>query len=157
MVDFEQAIRLIKDNCGFTPNEYDDSFYRVYKTSKGVVQVRVSNHGTHLWTWVKNAPVNPSQCIANICIVLSVDGKHDSSVQVASNKYRNNDNNPSGEPYDFEVIQYVYNCTMLSKKNAAIINKMVMEIPQKVRFIDPLKTDSDKHAGVFRLKPNQPI
>ena len=32
-----------------------------------------------------------------------------------------------------------------------------MEIPQKGTFIDPLKTDSDKHAGVFRLKLNQPI
>lgn len=156
MIDFNNVVSTIRDNNGFVSNDYDDSFYRVYKTSKGAVQVRVSNHGTHLCTWVENTTVNPSQCIANICIVLSEDGKHDSSVQVAENKYRNN-NSPDGEPYDFEVTQYVYNCAMLSKKDAAIINKSVMEIPQKVTFIDTLKTDSNKHACVFRLKPNQPI
>lgn len=157
MIDFNNAIAVIRDNNSFTPNDYDDSFYRVYNTPRGTIQVRISNHGTHLWTWVKNAPVNPSQCYANICIVLSENGMHNSSVAVAANKYHNNDNNPVGKPYSFEVIQYVYNCTLLSMKHASIINKRVMEIPKNLAFIDPLKTDRDRHAGIYKLSPNQPI
>ena len=157
MIDFNNAVATIRDNNGFESNDYDDSFYRVYNTPRGVIQVRISNHGTHLWTWVKNAPVNPSKCYANICIVLSENGKHNSSVEVAPNKYHNNENNPGGKPYSFEVLQYVYNCTILSMRNASIINKRIMEIPNSGCFVDPLKTDRDKHAGVYRLIPNKPI
>ena len=57
MIDFETAIATIRDNNGFVPNHYDDSYYRVYNTSKGIIQVRISNHGTHLWTWVKKFPL----------------------------------------------------------------------------------------------------
>lgn len=99
---------------------------------------------------MNNAPVNPSECYANICIVLSKDGKHNSSTTVKANKLK-------GKPYTFEVTQYVYNCTLLTKRNAAIINQMVQQIPQKAKFYDPLMTDTDKHAGVYKLTPNQPI
>lgn len=147
MIDFDNAIATIRDNNGFKPNKYDDSYYRTYNTPKGIIQVRVSNHGTHLWTWVNNAPVNPSECYANICIVLSQDGKHNSSTTVKANKFK-------GEPYTFEVTQYVYNCTLLTQNNAAIINQMIQQIPQRGEFYDPLKTDTDKHAGVYKLMPN---
>lgn len=150
MIDFDNAIATIRDNNGFKPNKYDDSYYRTYNTPKGIIQVRVSNHGTHLWTWVNNAPVNPSECYANICIVLSQDGKHNSSTTVKANKFK-------GEPYTFEVTQYVYNCTLLTQNNAAIINQMIQQIPQRGKFYDPLKTDTDKHAGVYKLMPNQAI
>lgn len=86
MINFENVISTIKSNNGFTPNMYENSFYRVYHTSKGIIQVRISNHGTHLWTWVKNAPINPAECYANICIVFSENGKHNSSTSVEKNK-----------------------------------------------------------------------
>jgi len=122
MIDFNSAIAAIRDNNGFEPNKYDDSFYRLYNTSKGKIQVRISNHGTHLWTWVKNAPVNPSECLANICIVLSKDGTHNSSTTVRNGQWNGNENNPSNKPYDFEVVQYVYNCSSLSANNGNRIN-----------------------------------
>ena len=157
MIDFDNVISTIRDNNGFTSNANDDSYYRTYNTSKGVIQVRISNHGTHLWTWVNNAPINPSQCIANICIVFSKDGKHNSSTGVKANKFRGHDNNPDEEPYNFEVTQYVYNCSLLTMNNAFRINEMRQEIPKRGKFYDPLMTDRDKHAGVYKLMPNQPI
>ena len=86
MVEFEDAISVLKDNAGFEPNKYEDSFYRLYNTRKGYIQVRVSNHGTELWTWVKNAPVDPSECYANICIALSDDGNHNSNTTTDMNR-----------------------------------------------------------------------
>ena len=157
MIDFDNAIATIRDNNGFTPNEYDDSYYRVYKTPKGLIQVRISNHGTHLWTWVKNAPINPSKCLANICIVLSANGKHNSTTGVKANKFRGNENNPDEKPYSFEVIQYVYNCTILTPRNAGIINQRIQQIPQNGKYYDPFETNTDKHAGVYKLTPNKPI
>ena len=52
MVDFKQAINLIRQNNGFKPNKREDSFYRTYTIQNNrPIQVRISNHGTHLWTW----------------------------------------------------------------------------------------------------------
>lgn len=153
----DNVIATIRDNNGFTPNEYDDSYYRVYKTPKGLIQVRISNHGTHLWTWVKNAPINPSKCLANICIVFSANGKHNSTTGVKPDKYRGNENNPDGKSYSFEVLQYVYNCSILTPRDAGIINQRIQQIPQKGKYYDPFETNTEKHTGVYKLTPNEPI
>lgn len=53
MLDFNEIIEDIRDNGGFYSNSKEDSFYRVYKTQGfKPIQVRISNHGTHLWTWI---------------------------------------------------------------------------------------------------------
>ena len=150
MVSFEEAISVLKDNAGFEPNKYEDSFYRLYKTSKGYIQVRVSNHGTELWTWVKNAPVDPSECCANICIVLSDDGNHNSNTTADMNVYKKDDEGNNILGYDgkrivigklnsFKVIQYVYNLSILSPRNIGIINAMIQRIPEKTNTMSPCK------------------
>lgn len=155
MVSFDDAISVLKDNAGFKPNNYDDSYYRLYETSKGCIQVRVSNHGTELWTWVKNAPINPSDCYANICIVLSDDGNHASDTTADMNIYKKDE---SGKDIlDFEVIQYVYNLSLLSSRNMGIINAMIQQIPTKNKFYEPLRANPTKHAKIFKLTPNKRI
>lgn len=167
MVSFEEAISVLKDNAGFEPNKYEDSLYRLYKTSKGYIQVRVSNHGTELWTWVKNAPVDPSECCANICIVLSDDGNHNSNTTADMNVYKKDDEGNNILGYDgkrivigklnsFKVIQYVYNLSILSPRNIGIINAMIQRIPEKNKYYEPLQTNPQKHANVFELTPNKP-
>ncbi len=70
MVDFNTAIELIRRNGGFKPNKRDDSYYRTYKTQGNrPQQARISNHGTHLWTWY-DRDYDPSYAI-NTCIVLA--------------------------------------------------------------------------------------
>ena len=154
MVDFNVAISTIKDNNGFVSNDKDDSFYRTYLT-KGMkpIQVRISNHGTHLWTWDKNGEYIPSYAI-NICVVLSPNGEVDSNTVVDMNVY-DNARNIVGQKKDYEVIQYVYNCTNLNAEEVHKINETIINIPTTRNFIDPFRMDVVKHANVYRLKPNQ--
>ena len=167
MVSFDDAISVFRDNAGFEPNRNEDSYYRVYNTSKGPIQVRISNHGTKLWTWVKNSPIDPSACYANVCIVLSDDGTHHSNTTADMNIYQKDENGkkildkdgkriPIGRLDDFEVIQYVYNLSILSNRNVGIINKMIQQIPTKSYYYEPLQTNPQKHAKVFKLIPNKP-
>jgi hypothetical protein len=167
MVQFSDAIAVLKANQGFTPNKYEDSFYRVYNTDKGIIQVRVSNHGTELWTWIKNAPIDPSDCIANICIVLSDDGTHKSNTTVDMNLYKKDKNGKnllgndgrrivSGKRDSFCIKQYVYDLSILTTRNIAIINDRISKIPNHKKFCDPLQTNPSKHSQVYMLYPNQP-
>lgn len=154
MVDFNVAISTIKDNNGFVSNDKDDSFYRTYLT-KGAkpIQVRISNHGTHLWTWDKNGEYIPSYAI-NICVVLSPNGEVDSNTVVDMNVY-DNARNIVGQKKDYEVIQYVYNCTNLNAEEVHKINETIINIPTTRNFIDPFRMDGVKRANAYRLKPNQ--
>ena len=72
MVDFNTAIELIRRNGGFKPNKRDDSYYRTYKTQGNrPQQARISNHGTHLWTWyVKKVPVKSGFIIWMVQLML---------------------------------------------------------------------------------------
>lgn len=154
MIDFNTAIELVRRNGGFKPNSREDSYYRTY-TMQGnkPMQVRISNHGTHLWTWYdKN--YDPSYAI-NTCIVYSADGSHDSNVSVDM-RLKDKQNNVIGQRKSFEVIQYVYNCQLLDENDSALINQSVQSIWNNKSFKDPL-AGTLKHAKVYKLIPNQPI
>ena len=154
MVDFNTAIELIRRNGGFKPNKRDDSYYRTYKTQGNrPQQARISNHGTHLWTWY-DRDYDPSYAI-NTCIVFSESGTHDSDVSVDMN-IKDKQVNVIGQRKTMEVIQYVYNCQLLDENDTSLINKEVQSIWQNNGFKDPL-AGTPKHAKVFKLIPNQPI
>lgn len=154
MVDFNTAIELIRRNGGFKPNKRDDSYYRTYKTQGNrPQQARISNHGTHLWTWY-DRDYDPSYAI-NTCIVFSESGTHDSDVSVDMN-IKDKQFNVIGQRKTMEVIQYVYNCQLLDENDTSLINKEVQSIWQNNGFKDPL-AGTPKHAKVFKLIPNQPI
>ena len=154
MVDFNTAIELIRQNGGFKPNKREDSYYRTYKTpGNRLQQARISNHGTHLWTWY-DRDYDPSYAI-NTCIVFSESGTHDSDVSVDMN-IKDKQGNVIGQRKTMEVIQYVYNCQLLDENDTALINKEVQSIWQNNGFKDPL-AGTPKHAKVFKLNPNQSI
>ena len=154
MVDFNTAIELIRRNGGFKPNKRDDSYYRTYKTQGNrPQQARISNHGTHLWTWY-DRDYDPSYAI-NTCIVFSESGNHDSDVSVDMN-IKDKQGNVIEQRKTMEVIQYVYNCQLLDENDTSLINKEVQSIWQNNGFKDPL-AGTPKHAKVFKLIPNQPI
>ena len=130
-------------------------FYRTYilQGSK-TIQVRLSNHGTHLWTWDKNRECIPSYAI-NICVVFmsGTEGysKPNTSVEMA---IRDENGNVVGQKKDYEIIEYVYNCDNLSAEDCAIINKEIVSIPTNGGFKDPFSEDTVKHCSVYRLQPN---
>ena len=156
MVDFEFAIKAIKDNNGFIPNKRDDSFYRTYTTQNSKPkQMRVSSHGTHLWTWYDKA-YDPSSAI-NCSIVFSMDGNHNSNVTVDMNITDKKDKNKVvGTRKPFEVIQFVYDCQLLEENDVALINLQIQNTWENDGFEDPL-AGTPKHAKVMKLKPNEPI
>lgn len=154
MIDFETAINLIKRNGGFTPNIREDSYYRTYTTiGRKPMQVRISNHGTHLWSWY-DKDYDPSHAI-NTCIVYSTDGSHNSNINVDMD-IKDENNNVIGQRKSFEVIQYVYNCQLLDANDSALINQAVQSIWKNKEYKDPL-ANTPKRAKVYKLIPNQTI
>lgn len=154
MIDYNGAIRAIKDNNGFKPNKADSSYYRTYIIQNSrPIQIRVSNHGTHLWTWY-DKDYDPSYAI-NICVVFSKDGSHTSNTTVDMRK-TDERGNVIGERKPFEVKQFVYNCQLLDDNDARLINAEIQNTWKNGGFQDPL-ANTPKHAKVYRLIPNQPI
>ena len=156
MLDFNEIIEDIRDNGGFYSNSKEDSFYRVYKTQGfKPIQVRISNHGTHLWTWI-DRNYDPSRAI-NICIVFSKDGNYDTDTKVDMDLKYKNENGESkivGQRNSFEVVQYVYNCQLLEVTDARQINSAIQTIYKNKGFQDPL-INTTKQAIVCKLTPNQ--
>lgn len=154
MIDFNDAIELIRRNGGFKSNQKDTSYYRTYSVQGSrPMQVRVSNHGTWLWTWY-DKDYDPSSAI-NYCIVFSEDGNYDSDVSVNMD-IKDEQRNTIGQRKSFEIIQYVYNCHLLDVDDATIINQNIQNIWQNKDFKDPF-AGSPKHAKVVKLKPNKSI
>ena len=152
MINFNQAISIIRRNGGFKPNRRDTSYYRTY-TIEGnrPLQARVSNHGTWLWTWY-DKDYDPSYAI-NTCVVYSENGEDKSDVSVDM-EIKDEEGNVVGERKSFEVTQYVYNCQILDDNDAALINQAVQNIWQNKGFKDPL-VNTHKHAKVMILRPNE--
>lgn len=150
MVDFNQAIQLIRDNGGFKPNANDSSYYRVYTTQGNKpIQVRVSNHGTHLWTWY-GKEYNPSISI-NICVVFSQNGECNSNTNVDM-RILDNQGTVVGEKKQFELVQYTYNCSLLDKQDIGYINQAILNIWKNNGFSDPFN-GTDKAATKQVLHP----
>ena len=152
MIDFDEAISIIRRNGGFKPNRKDTSYYRTYTVEGNrPLQARVSNHGTWLWTWY-DKDYDPSYAI-NTCVVYSENGEDKSDVSVDM-EIKDKQGNVVGERKSFEVIQYVYNCQILDDNDAALINQAVQNIWQNKGFKDPL-VNTHKHAKVMILRPNE--
>ena len=154
MIDFNQAVSIIRRNGGFKPNRKDTSYYRTYTVEDNrPLQARVSNHGTWLWTWY-DKDFDPSYAI-NFCVVFSENGEYDSDVSVDM-EMKDEEGNVVGQRKTFEVIQYVYNCQLLDINDATLINQQIQSIWKNKGFKDPF-ANTPKHAKVMRLKPNEPI
>lgn len=143
MINFDNAISVIRDNHGFKTNNKDSSFYRTYTFESGrYIQIRISNHGTHLWTWL-DRDYDPSNAFANISIVFSKNGNCNSNVVVdVGDKKRS-----------YSVTQYVYNCKKLNDNDILQINRQIANIVKKQKYIDPL-WNTEKRATKYVLKPN---
>lgn len=151
MVDFKQAINLIRQNNGLKPNKREDSFYRTYTIQNSrPIQIRISNHGTHLWTWY-DKEYDPSYAI-NICVVFSKDGSHSSDTTVDT-RIKDEQGNVIGERKPFEVKQFVYNCQILDENDAGLINAEIQNTWNKGGFNDPL-AGTPKQANIIPLRTN---
>lgn len=145
MVNFNECVENIKDNHGFKHNSHDDSFYRTYIVEGGqFLQLRVSNHGTHLWTWLEK-DYDPSVALANISIVFTQDGRWESNTAV----------DMGDKKRSYSIIQYIYNCSVLDDNDILRINNRIQDIVTNRGYLDPLSDNETKKAQVYTLEPNQ--
>lgn len=145
MVNFTECIEDIRTNHGFKHNSHDDSFYRTYQVEGGkFLQLRVSNHGTYLCTWIEK-DYDPSLALSNISIVFTEDGKCESNTAV----------DMGDKKRSYKVIQYIYNCAVLDNNDILRINNRMYDIITNRGYIDPLSDNETKKAKVYTLEPNQ--
>ena len=141
----------------FLSNNKGDSFYSIQKRNKEKpVQIRLSNHGTFLKTWVdrevlsdsKTRLLDPSQCI-NISIVFVEDGENLTQQYIGQQTCDNytvtpccpqtfKGQNELGKP--FVVKQYVYKSNTINAKYLDGIVKAIMEARFRGSYIDPLQS-----------------
>jgi hypothetical protein len=141
----------------FLSNNKGDSFYSIQKRNKEKpVQIRLSNHGTFLKTWVdrealsdsKTRLLDPSQCI-NISIVFVEDGENLTQQCIGQQTCDNctitpclpqtfKGQNELGKP--FVVKQYVYKSNTINAKYLDGIVKAIMEARFRGSYIDPLQS-----------------
>lgn len=124
---FELIRQMLARNNGFMPNSDEDSWYRTYKDVNLVYPTRISNHGTHLKTWLGRdfLPWKTN----NICVVISENGKSDSNEII-----RIQEQLPM-----FYVKQYVYDSKLLTNEDCKMIYDNIRQILQCGEYIDPLK------------------
>lgn len=139
----------------FIPNNKGDSFYLIRKRSGNLLptQIRLSNHGTYLETWVDREELgesierlNPAFCI-NISIVFVDEGEDLTNDCKGMPNCEGCEIEPCipqtfegqdelGRP--FKVLQYVYNSRCIRNKYINGITKAIMEASIKGEYKDPL-------------------
>lgn len=164
----------------FLSNNKGDSFYSIQKRNKEKpVQIRLSNHGTFLKTWVdrealsdsKTRLLDPSQCI-NISIVFVEDGENLTQQCIGQQTCDNctitpccpqtfKGQNELGKP--FVVKQYVYKSNTINAKYLDGIVKAIMEARFRGSYIDPLQSterqssEKELSSQYNTQQPQQPI
>lgn len=136
----------------FIPNNKGDSFYLIRKRSGNLLptQIRLSNHGTYLETWVDKEELgksieklNPAFCI-NISIVFVNEGEGCEIEPCIPQIFEGQDE--LGRP--FKVLQYVYNSRCIGNKYINGITKAIIEASIKGEYKDPL-------ANLYRAAKEQ--
>lgn len=72
MVNNYEFTNAIASELKYLPNKKENSYYKVYKNANTIRQIRVSNHGTYLRTWI-GKDYDPFVS-ANISIAFTSDG-----------------------------------------------------------------------------------
>ena len=52
MVNNIELTNAIASELKYLPNKKENSYYKVYKDANTIRQIRISNHGTYLRTWI---------------------------------------------------------------------------------------------------------
>ena len=139
----------------FIPNKNGDSFYLLRKRSGNLLptQIRLSNHGTYLNTWVDRDElgesverINPAFCL-NISIVFVDEGEdltkdckgmpNCDGCEIEPCKPQTFEGQDElGRP--FTVTQFVYKSKFIRRRYINGLTKALMEASVNGKFIDPL-------------------
>lgn len=174
MVDNEILTGQIGLNLKYLPNVADISYYKTYKMPQGQhnKQIRVSNHGTYLRTWI-DKDYDPSFGI-NISIVFTKNGVPTNDCFIDNNTQKPfTDCNPcvvqqtqdgvvckprqvkgiNQKKRSFPVTQFVYNCQNLEMTDIRILEQAIKQAAVSGEYIDPFSKDEEKAAKSITLTP----
>ena len=160
----------IPSASNFLPNGKGDSFYSIQKRKEQKpVQIRISNHGTYLKTWVdreklsdsKTRLLDPAHCI-NISIVFLDEGNNLTNDCIGQNNCNDcqitpctpqtfEGQNEIGRP--FTVNQFVYNSKCINNRNLNGIVRAIINALKQGVYKDPL-IETTRKASSKELKSN---
>lgn len=140
----------------FIPNTKGDSFYLIREGNNSIkpTQIRISNHGTYIRSWVDRDELgdsvnraNPAFC-TNISIVF-VDENKDLTDDCKGMQDCENCEIVSCKPQTFEgqdqigrpysIIQYVYSSKHIKRQYINGLTKAIAEASVKGEYVDPLR------------------
>lgn len=149
------CVSTLKDSNGFKNNNKEQaSYYKEFNHPNKKGEFRLSNHCTKLWTWIRHGYALNSSINVSICFTNKEEIPTSDDCCVDLNIYDEN-KNVIGSIVPFEVIQYVYDCNVLTSRDIRSIQLAFSKMFKGGRFIDPFKTNETKHAKVYKLVPNQ--
>lgn len=175
MITQESILRYLNSDSWFTPNRsltqveitnengerilVAQSYYHHLSNNSGQIEIRVSDHGTFLNTWIRRQ-YDPSKSLQNLSAVFSngpvksirktepIRGVDASGKEIEQYRY-------------FVVEQYVYKLDNLSEKDFKKVINQIKRLEQEGVFNDPLRKKPSKRANRSVLTPtdqtNQPI
>lgn len=166
MVTKEDILRCLNNDDWFIPNTSDrkaiikdvdgkdmevpESYYHQFKDN-GQILIRVSDHGTHMETWI-GRKADPSKSLQNLSVVFS---KEPVTFQCKTKPHITKDEKGklvTRYTY-FAIEQYEYNINKLSFKDFLKVIKVIKSLESYGVFNDPLKKKPSKKANRRVMTP----
>lgn len=170
IIGYKSLSGKFQSASNFLPNGKGDSFYLIQKRKEQKpVQIRISNHGTYLKTWVdrenlsdsKTRLLDPAHCI-NISIVFLDEDNNLTNDCIGQNNCNDcqiipcipqtsEGQNEIGRP--FTVNQFVYNSKYINNRNLNGIVRAIINALRQGVYKDPL-IETVRKASPKELKSN---
>ncbi|WP_407405141.1 hypothetical protein [Sodaliphilus sp.] len=167
MLTNEQILLFLHNDSWFVPSKSENKeivtdsdgnkievsksyYHRISDNCK--IQIRVSNHGTYMNTWVKHR-YDPTLSLQNLSVVFSnrpIEYKKVTEPQ----QIENEDGSISTVYTYFVVEQYVYKLDNLSIKDFKRVINQIKRLDETTVFTDPLKKKANKKASRNPITPN---
>lgn len=176
MIDNTYITQLIEAQLHYKPNSKENSFYKIYKNPNVTYQIRISNHGTHLRTWIEK-DYDPSYSI-NISIAFTQNGvpTNDCLIDTQTNK-QFTDCTPcidqqtrtqipckprqvsgiSNKKRTFIVKQFIYNCEYLDIEDIPTLVQAIKQVHLNGIYNDPFVGIENKAAKPTDLTPVESV
>lgn len=176
MVNNSEFTNAIAVELRYLPNKNENSYYKVYKDANITRQIRVSNHGTYLRTWIdKNYDPSIS---SNISIAFTSNGvpTNDCLIDPQTNEpfkdcapcidHQNQSQilckprqvtGISNKKRKFYVTQFVYNCQYLTSHDVQLLVNAIKQASLTGEYKDPFANNIEKRAKSVILEPIEPI
>lgn len=167
MITNKQILLFLHNDSWFVPSKSDDKeaitdndgniievsksyYHRINEGCK--IQIRVSNHGTYMNTWVKHR-YDPSLSLQNLSVVFS-NGPITYKKITEPQEIKNEDGSISKGYTYFVIEQYVYKLDNLSIKDFKRVINQIKRLNETNVFTDPLRQKVSKKANRTPLTPN---